>query len=133
MKTEAKNNMEADKKRKDEIDLKNQADSLIYSTEKQITELGDKLPSDQKMKIEEAKSKLAQAVKDENPANIRTAIDELNQIWSAASSQMYNQQSATPPPNGEPHQQQTGNAQTTPNDNTVEEAEYTVIEDDKKQ
>ena len=129
MKAEAQANMEADKKRKEEIDLKNQGDALVYSTEKQLTELGDKLPSEHKLKIEDAKAKLSQALKDENSATIRTAIDELNQVWSAASQQMYNQQSATPPTDGEAPPQ---DANQPPPTDTVEEAEYTVVEEDEK-
>jgi len=129
MKAEAQANMEADKKRKEEIDLKNQGDALVYSTEKQLTELGDKLPSEHKLKIEDAKAKLSQALKDENSATIRTAIDELNQVWSAASQQMYNQQSATPPTEGEAPPQ---DANQPPPTDTVEEAEYTVVEEDEK-
>jgi molecular chaperone DnaK len=53
---------------------------LIYSTEKQLHELGDKLPADHKLKIEDAKAKLSQALKEDNPTAIRTAIDEVNQI-----------------------------------------------------
>ena len=128
MKTEAQSNAETDKKRREEIDLKNQADALVYSTEKQLTELGEKLPSDDKLKIEDAKAKLAQAVKDENYAQIRTAMDELNQAWSAASSKMYAQQSATPP-TSEP--QPEAESAPPPNDG-VEEAEYTVVDDDDK-
>ena len=128
MKAEAQSNAEADKKRKEEIDLKNQADALVYSTEKQITELGEKIPSDDKLKIEDAKAKLSQAIKDENYAQMRTAIDELNQTWSAASSKMYSQQSA-PPPTDEP---QPNTENTPPQNDSVEEAEYTVVDDDDK-
>jgi molecular chaperone DnaK len=127
MKTEAQSNAEADKKRKEEIDVKNQADSLVYSTEKQLNELGDKLPSEHKLKIEDAKAKLSQALKDENSAMIRTAMDELNQAWSTASAQMYNQQTPPPPPtDGNPD---TNNAGTPPPANDgVEEADYTVVD-----
>jgi molecular chaperone DnaK len=130
MKAEAQSNMEADKKRREEIDLKNQGDALVYSTDKQLAELGDKLPSEHKLKIEDAKAKLSQALKDENSAAIRTAIDELNQVWSAASAQMYNQQGAPPPPDGEPAPE-TPDSEAPPAD-TVEEAEYTVVDDDTK-
>jgi len=68
-------------------------------------------------------------LKDENSATIRTAIDELNQVWSAASQQMYNQQSATPPTDGEAPPQ---DATQPPPTDTVEEAEYTVVEEDEK-
>jgi molecular chaperone DnaK len=126
MKAEAQSNSEADKKRREEIDLKNQADSLVYSTEKQLKELGDKLPSDDKLKIEDAKAKLVQAIKDENIALIRTTIDELNQVWSTASSKMYGQGQSTPPPTEQQPPQDSG-SNNPPNDG-VEEAEYTVVD-----
>ncbi len=127
MKAEAQKNSADDKKRREEIDLKNQADALVYSTEKQLSELGDKLPSEHKLKIEDAKNKLAQAIKDDNIALIRTCIDELNQIWSAASTQMYNQTGgATPPPQDAAGSADSGQK---PNDGGVEEADYTVVDE----
>ena len=130
MKADAQSNAEADKKRKENIDLKNQADSLVYSTEKQLNELGEKIQADHKFKIEDAKAKLSQAVKDDNPASIRTAIDELNQAWSTASAQMYNQGGPTPPHNpNEPDQNQAQSQGNTTATDGVEEAEYTVVDD----
>jgi len=134
MKNEAQRNAEEDKKRKEEIDLKNQADSLVYSTEKQITELGDKLPSEHKIKIEEAKSKLAQAIKDDNQASIRSYVDELNQAWSAASTEMYSKTEGAAP---NASNSSTGDSADTNNsesdkktgDGGVEEADYTVVDD----
>lgn len=127
MKRDAQSNAEADKKRKEEIDIRNQADSLVYSTEKQLKELGDKIPSEHKIKIEEAKGKLQQALKDENFATIRTAMDELNQVWSAASAQMYNQ--STPPPASEQSQDTPPPTNDSKADgDNVEEADYTVVE-----
>ncbi|MDR0927941.1 MAG: molecular chaperone DnaK [Ignavibacteria bacterium] len=126
MKSEAQANADADKKHKEEIDMKNQADSLVYSTDKQLAELGDKIPAEDKAKIEAAKEKLAQAIKDENAGNMRTCIDELNQAWSAASAKMYNQGGTPPPPTSEEVPPQDNSGQQ-PGDN-VEEAEYTVVE-----
>ena len=128
MKTEAQRNMEADRKRKEEIDLRNQADTLVYSTDKQLKEIGDKIPSDHKMKIENAKEKLSNAIKSNDINEIKKAMDELNSAWSAASTAMY-QGGATP-----------NNAQTssdgsatneTKKDDGVEEADFTVVDEDK--
>ncbi|HOM05847.1 MAG TPA: Hsp70 family protein, partial [Candidatus Kapabacteria bacterium] len=88
MKTEAQRNMEADRKRKEEIDLRNQADTLVYSTDKQLKEIGDKIPSDHKMKIENAKEKLSNAIKSNDINEIKKTMDELNSAWSAASTAM---------------------------------------------
>lgn len=130
MKRQAAEHSAEDKKRKEEIDLKNQADSLVYSTEKQLNELGDKLPEDAKNRIIAAKDKLAQAVKDDNIDAIRTATDELNKIWSEASTNMYQQSGGQTPPN-QGSQDNAGTQSAGGNDN-VEEADYTVVDDDKK-
>ena len=129
MKSDAQSNAESDKKRRDEIDLKNQGDALVYSTDKQLTDLGDKIPAEDKTKIEEAKDKLSQVLKEENVGSIRTAMDELNQAWSAASSKMYAQQ---PPPSPDAEQPNTENADGNTTNDTVEEAEYTVVDEDNK-
>jgi molecular chaperone DnaK len=126
MKVEAQQNADADKKRKDEVDLKNQGDTLVYSTEKQLEELGDKLPSEDKLKIEEAKAKLVEALKGEDTNAIRTAIDELNKVWSDASTKMYNQSGAAQNPNEQ--QQAPPNPEQT-SSNEAEEADYTVVDD----
>lgn len=127
MKAEAQRNAAEDKKKKEEIDLKNQADALVYSTEKQLKEFGDKISAPNKQKIEAAKERLSKAIK-ENPSDIRAAMDELNNAWSAASTEMY--QGAASGSANQSNTQSDGSAQQK-NDN-VEEAEYTVVDDDKK-
>jgi molecular chaperone DnaK len=135
MKMEAEANAVDDKKRKEEIDTKNQADQLVYQTEKQFEELGDKLQPEHKTKIEEAKNKLQEAIKEDVIANISTAMDELNKIWSEASQKMYD---AAGGPQGDPSQAQGDpmggdGAEPEKKDDGVEEADYTVVdEDDKK-
>ncbi|MBX7155456.1 MAG: molecular chaperone DnaK [Bacteriodetes bacterium] len=128
MKRDAQDHAAEDKKRKEEIELNNQADQLVHSTEKQLTELGDKMSDDDKQKITEAKERLADAVKN-NPADVRAAMDTLNQIWSDVSTRMYQQAGATPPPqdNGGASQQQTNT--NTGDGKTVEDADYTVVDE----
>ena len=94
MKDEAAANAEADKKEREKIDKLNQADSIIFQTEKQLKEFGDKLPADKKAPIEEALEKLRTAHKNQDIASIDTAIGELNTIFHAASQEMYNAQNA---------------------------------------
>ena len=94
MKDEAAANAEADKKEREKIDKLNQADSVIFQTEKQLKEFGDKLPADKKAPIEEALEKLRTAHKNQDIAAIDTAIGELNTIFHAASQEMYNAQNA---------------------------------------
>ncbi len=91
MKDEAKANATADAKEKERIDKLNQADSTIFQTEKQLEELGDKLPADAKSKIEAALAKLKEAHKNQDIAGIDAAMAELNQVFQAASQAMYNQ------------------------------------------
>jgi molecular chaperone DnaK len=91
MKAEAEANAEADKKAKEEIDKLNQADSLVFQTEKQLKEFGDKVPAEDKAKIEEAAAKLKQAHGDKNLAAIDAATAELNAAWNEASQKMYAQ------------------------------------------
>ncbi len=92
MKQEAAANADEDKKTKERIDKLNGADSLIFQTEKQLSEFGDKLPSDKKAPIEAALLKLKEAHKSEDIEAIDTATAELNSVFQAASQDMYNAQ-----------------------------------------
>ena len=96
MKAEAQANAEADKKEREAIDKKNQADSMIFQTENQLKELGDKLPADKKATIEAALQKLKDAHKSGDISAIDSAISELNNAWQAASAEMYQQAGAQP-------------------------------------
>ena len=96
MKAEAEANAEADKKERERVDKINQADSMIFQTEKQLEELGDKLPAEHKPAIEAALGKLKEAHKAQDIAAIDAAIEELNKAFQAASAQMYQQTGAQP-------------------------------------
>ena len=91
MKAEAEANAEADKKEKERIDKLNQADSLIFSTENQLKDLGDKIPADKKAPIEAALQKLKDAHKAQDLAGIDAASAELQAAFQAASAEMYAQ------------------------------------------
>ncbi len=92
MKDEAAANAESDKKEKEKIDKLNQADSLIFQCEKQLNELGDKIPAETKAPIEDALNKLKDAHKAQDIAAIDVAMDELNKLLHAMSQNMYNAQ-----------------------------------------
>ena len=92
MKEEAKENAEKDKQEKEKIDKLNEADSLIFQTEKQLKEYGDKLPEDKKKPIEDALQKLKDAYQQQDLEAIETAKNELNEKFQAASQEMYNAQ-----------------------------------------
>lgn len=97
MKDEAKANEEADAKRREEVDKLNQADSLIFSTEKQLSELGDKLSAGNKEAIEGALSELKEAHAAKELDRIDAAVAALNQAWTTASTEMYQQAGAEGP------------------------------------
>jgi molecular chaperone DnaK len=100
MKAEAEANAEADKAAIDKVNKINKADSLIFQTEKNLKEFGDKLPADKKEPIETALNKLKEAVKVQDIPAVDAAMEELNSVFQAASEEMYKAgaQAGTPPP-----------------------------------
>ncbi len=128
MKNEAKANEATDKAAKERIEKINQADSLIFQTEKQIKEYGDKIPAEKKEPIEAALVKLKEAHKLQDVAAIDTAMAEMNTAWTAASEEMYKatQQGAA---NGDGQPQSEG-AQQEPqqqNNENVTDAEFEEV------
>jgi molecular chaperone DnaK len=89
MKAEARANESTDKAAREKIDKLNQADSLIFQTEKQLKEYSDKLPADKKAPIEAALGKLKEAHKSQDLAAVDAAIAEMNNAWTAASEELY--------------------------------------------
>lgn len=127
MKQEAEANAEADKKAKEEADKINSADALIFSTEKQLKEFGDKLSADKKAPIEDALKKLKDAHAARNFADIEVAQTELQNAWNAASEEMYKAgQDAQPQGNaGQQAEPQQGG-------DTVTDVDYEEVKDDEK-
>jgi len=121
-----------DKKRREEIDLRNSADQLVYQTEKNLKEFGDKVDGSTKSKIEAAVGRVKEALKGSNIDEIRSSTDDLNKIWQEAASQMYSQtqagQGAQP---GQESASQQAEAQTPDADKNVEDADFEVVDDDK--
>ncbi|HZE83490.1 MAG TPA: Hsp70 family protein, partial [Puia sp.] len=89
MKAEARANESTDKAAREKVDKINQADSLVFQTEKQLKEYGDKIPADKKAPIEAALNKLRDAHKSQDVAAIDAAMAEMNTAWTAASEEMY--------------------------------------------
>jgi molecular chaperone DnaK len=89
MKAEASVNAEKDKQEKEKVEKINQADSLIFQTEKQLKEYGEKIPADKKAPIEAALNKLREAHKSQDLAQIDAAVTEMNNAWTAASEELY--------------------------------------------
>jgi len=125
---DAKDHAAEDKKRREVIDTKNAADSLIHQTESNLEEHGGKLDATTKNKIEAAVSRLKDAIKADNLDEIRSATDALNQSWSEASAQLYQQ--------GAQAGQQQAQADSTKEEKkeeNVEEADFEVVDDEKKE
>ena len=89
MKAEAEANAEADKKERERVDKINEADSVIFQTEKQLKEIGDKMPADKKSQIEAELEKLKEAHKAQDVAAIDSALSGLNAIMQQMSQEMY--------------------------------------------
>merc|ERR1719194_274276 len=120
MVNEAEKNAAEDGKKREEVDTKNQADSMVYQTEKQLQELGDKVPAEMKTKVEGKLAELKEAVASGSVEGMKAAQDSLQQEVMAMGQSMYSQGggaegegSAPPPP---------------PNDDDVVDADFTDAE-----
>ena len=127
MKAEAEANAEADKKEKERIDKLNQADSLIFTTENQLKDLGDKIPADKKAPIEAALQKLKDAHKAQDLAGIDAASAELQTAFQAASAEMYAQTGAQGGAQAGPNAGQANNSQSTNNKDNVQDADFEEV------
>jgi molecular chaperone DnaK len=90
MKAEAAAHADEDNKRREEAETVNKADSLIFQTERQLSEYGDKIPADKKQPIEDALAELKTQFEAKNVGNLQPAMDKLNEVFQAASQEMYN-------------------------------------------
>ncbi len=128
MKRDAQEHAAEDKKKREEAELKNQADNLIFTSEKQLKEYGDKLSPEMKSKLQAALDQLKDAYKSGVISEIKTKMDALNSIWNEAATQMYQTAgSSTGNQSGA-----TSSTSETKKDKDVEDASYEVIDDDKK-
>ena len=128
MKQEAQANAEADKKAKESVEKINQADSLIFQTEKQLKEFGDKLSDGNKSAITQSLEKLKEAHKSQDLTAIDSAMAALNSAWQAASQEMYQaSQNAGAQPGSE-----ASSSETQSDSNNVSDVEYEEVNDNKK-
>ncbi|MFP4023719.1 MAG: molecular chaperone DnaK [Thiohalospira sp.] len=125
MRDEAKANEEADKKVREKVDKLNTADSLIFSTEKQLKEFGDKLSSDKKANIEKALSELKEVHKNEDLDQIDAKTEALNNAWKEASEEMYK---ATQEQQQNAQQGQPGGEQQSSSDDKKDDGEVTDVD-----
>ena len=126
MKEEAEANAEADAKQKEEADKINGADALIFSTEKQLKEFGDKLSADKKAPIEAGLEKLKAAHIARNFADIDAAQEELQNAWNVASEEMYKAGQDGQPQEGAPQ------ADAAQGGDTVTDVEFEEVKDEEK-
>nr|WP_294859578.1 molecular chaperone DnaK [uncultured Fluviicola sp.] len=127
MKAEAEANADADKKRMQEAETLNKADSLIFQTERQLKEYGDKIPADKKQPIEDALAALKTEFEAKNMANLEPAMERLNTAFQAASQEMYNAANA-----GGADQGAQGGAGGNNNGDEVTDVDFEEVDDNKK-
>ena len=125
MRQEAKEHASEDKKRREEVEKLNQADSLIYQTEKNLKEYDDKISAENKAKIEAALERLKTEHKERNFAEIDSALEQLNQAWNAASTEMYQAQAQEQAAAGG------DGASAEPEEQEVKDVDFEVVEDDE--
>ncbi|MDP1844131.1 MAG: molecular chaperone DnaK [Sediminibacterium sp.] len=125
MKAEAKANEASDKEARERVEKINQADSLIFQTEKQFKEFGDKIPADKKGAIETALEKLKEAHKNQDIPAIDAAMTEMNTAWTAASEDIYKAQQESAPQQNAGQDDAQGNAQA--KNDTVEDAQFEEV------
>ena len=127
---DAETHAEEDKQKREEVEARNRADSLVYETEKNLSELGDKIDDASKEKVNAAVARVKQALESNNNAEIQPATDELTQVWHEVSQLIYQQAAdagaaSAEAPSGDP-----GTAGSA--DSDVVDAEYEVVDEDEK-
>ncbi|MFB4211879.1 molecular chaperone DnaK [Shouchella sp. JSM 1781072] len=123
---DAEENAEADKKRREQVELRNEADQLVFTTEKTLTDLGDNVEQEEKDKAEAAKDKLKAALETDNEEEIKTAKDELQEIVTALTTKMYEQAAQAA------QAQQGAEGEGSQQDENVVDADYEEVNDDEK-
>lgn len=123
---EAEQHAEEDKKRKEGIEVKNRAESLVYETEKSLKEAGDKIDASKKKEIEDAKDELSKAIESGNNDDIKAKMDALTEKLHAFTTEMYKQAQEAAASNAEAKD---GDA---PKDDKVVDADFEVVDEDKK-
>lgn len=132
MKEDAKAHADEDSKKKEEIEVRNSADALIFSTEKQIKELGDKLPAESLSKVQAALDRLKDAHKTSNVSTIKPAMDDLTKEWNEAATKMYGSGDQAQPGAGAPGADggaAAGSGQSKGQDGEVKNADFEVVDD----
>ena len=130
---DAQANAAEDKKKREAVDIKNQAEQQVHQTEKQLEEMGDKVSEESKTKVTEAVDKVKEVLQGEDSEAIKAANENLTEVWHAVASELYQQAAAdgqAPGAEGAPGQEappSEGDA-----DDSVVDAEFEVVDDEKK-
>ena len=129
MVADAQTHAAEDKERRQRVEMRNKADSLVYSTEKNVKDLEDKMSGDQKAKIEAALERTRDALKKDDDTEVQSALDDLQQLWHQVATQAYQasgagaEAGAAGGPGAEPQEE--------PKDEGVIEADYEVVDEEK--
>ena len=132
MRNSAKEHAAEDKKKKETVEIKNNADSLVFQLKKQLEELKDKFTGDQKSRLEAEIKKLEDAIASNNSDQIKSATDSLNKVWSEMASQLYQQPGPGGPQQpGDANQSDPSAQSGKPEDKDVQDASYEVVDEEK--
>jgi len=129
---DAEKNAQADKQRREEIDVRNRLDSLTYEVEKNSKEWADRLTPDLKTRLESAVERARKALRGDDMSEIRAAQEELASAFQEAGRSFYAQQQSSPPPGGEPQQGEPAGATSSQKPDDVVEADYEIVDEGKK-
>ncbi|MBL1215005.1 MAG: molecular chaperone DnaK [Ignavibacteriae bacterium] len=138
MKNAAKEHAAEDKKKKESVEVRNQADNLVFQTKKQIEDMKDKIPADSKTKLEAEITKVEEALKTDNTDAIKSATEELNKVWNEIAQNLYQQAGAQPgaDPGADGAQQeqqaQSDSGSDEKQEKEVQDASYEVVDDDEQ-
>jgi molecular chaperone DnaK len=123
---DAQSHATEDKKRREEIEVRNQADQQVYQTEKQLAELGDKLSADSRAKLEAAIGRVKEALKGTNADEIKSASEALMQVWHSLAGELYKQASSQSGPEAGP-QPETGSQEPKSEKGKAVDADFEVV------
>ncbi len=128
MKRDAEENSKEDKAKREEIDVRNNADQLVYQTEKQIEELGDKIDEPSKKEVLDIVEKIKSLKEGSDIGKLKSAIDDLNKKWAELSQKIYSQ---NPDPGTSSSKASNDTQNDSSNDDNIEDADFEVMDDEK--
>jgi molecular chaperone DnaK len=132
MRNDARANETSDREAREKVDKLNTADSLLFQTEKQLSEFGDKIPAEKKATIESALGRLKDAHKNQDIAGIDSAMNDLNQAWQQASEDLYKAQHPQGSNASENSEGMNNSEDASSKDDSVQDVPYEEVSDDKK-